>query len=293
MTSPLPAAIAERLESAGFLDAPAKAIAKQVRSLIPAGPVKDALSGVPIGHALHPLLTDVPIGTWTSATVLDLVGGADSDTAARRLIGTGLLATAPTVVSGWSDWADAEPADAGVRRAGLAHAACNVGAVALMLGSLAARRAGATGRGKLLSLTGMGLLGAGGWIGGHLSYAQGVGVDTTVFDPGPDEWTATGVRSDALTEDAPRCVLVGEVPVLLVRHQGALRALHNRCSHRAGSLADGDVAGGTVTCPLHGSVFALDDGSVRRGPSAYPQPAFDVREVTDGEVEVRRRVPAA
>jgi nitrite reductase/ring-hydroxylating ferredoxin subunit/uncharacterized membrane protein len=293
MTSPLPSAVAERLESADALDGPAKAIGKKVRDLIPGGPAKDALSGVFMGHALHPLLTDVPIGTWTSATLLDLAGGADSDTAARRLIGAGLLAAAPTIVTGWSDWADAEPADDGVRRAGFVHAAVNAAAVTLMLGSLAARRSGATGRGKLLSLAGMGLLGAGGWIGGHLSYAQGVGVDTTAFDPGPIEWTSTGVRSGDLAEDRPRCVLVGEVPVLLVRHQGALRALHNRCAHRAGSLADGEVADGAVVCPLHGSVFALEDGSVRRGPSPYPQPAFDVREVTDGELEVRRRTVAA
>ena len=288
MTSPLPSALAERIESAAVLDAPASAIGKKVRELIPGGPVKDALSGVPIGHALHPLLTDVPIGTWTSAVVLDVVGGPDSETAARRLIGAGLLAAAPTFVSGWNDWADAEPARSGVRRAGIVHAACNGVAAVLMLGSLAARRSGATGRGKALSLAGMGLLGAGGWLGGHLSYAQGVGVDTTAFDPGPEEWTSTGLRADDLADGRPRCVLAGEVPVMVVRDDGRLRALHNRCSHRGGSLADGEVADGAVTCPLHGSVFALDDGSVRRGPSAYPQPVLAVRVVSDGEVEVRR-----
>ena len=112
----------------------------------------------------------------------------------------------------------------------------------------------------------MSLLGAGGWLGGHLSYAQGVGVDNTVFDEGPDDWTATGLRDGDLQADRPRCVTAAGVPVLVVRSGGELRALHNRCTHRGGSLAEGEVSDGTVTCPLHGSVFALADGSVERGP---------------------------
>ena len=54
---------------------PAKTIGKAVRDAVPAGPVKDALSGIWLGHALHPLLTDLPIGTWTSAVLLDWLGG--------------------------------------------------------------------------------------------------------------------------------------------------------------------------------------------------------------------------
>jgi nitrite reductase/ring-hydroxylating ferredoxin subunit len=75
---------------------------------------------------------------------------------------------------------------------------------------------------------------------------------------------------------------------MVVRDGGTIRALHNRCTHRGGSLADGEVADGAVTCPLHGSVFALDDGSVRRGPAPYPAPRFEARVVSGGEVEVRR-----
>ena len=71
------------------LDAPAKRVASVVRSLLPGGPVKDALSGTLLGHPAHPLLTDVPIGSWTSAVMLDWIGGSDSRTAARRLRGRG------------------------------------------------------------------------------------------------------------------------------------------------------------------------------------------------------------
>jgi nitrite reductase/ring-hydroxylating ferredoxin subunit/uncharacterized membrane protein len=292
MPSPLPTTVADRLESMQALDPPAGVIGKAVRDAVPRGPVKDALSGTWLGHALHPLLTDLPIGTFTSALLLDFLGGAGARDAADRLIAIGLAAAPATFATGWNDWADTEPANDGVRRTGLVHAALNGTAVGLMAASLAARRRGARGRGKLLGLAGASLLGAGGWIGGHLSYAQGVGVDTTVFDPGPEDWTGTGIREPELDDGRPRCADVAGVPVLVVRHGGVLRALHNRCTHRAGSLADGEVADGAVTCPLHGSVFSLEDGSVRRGPAPYPQPRFEARTASaGGEVEVRRVAP--
>ncbi len=285
MTSPLSRAVAERLESLQSLDPPAQAIGKAVRSAIPGGPVKDALSGTWLGHPLHPLLTDVPIGAYTSAVILDVLGEGD---AATKLIAVGLAATPSVLITGWSDWADAETGNAPVRRTGILHAAVNGTATGLMAASLAARRNGARGRGRLLSLAGLGLIGAGGWLGGHLSYARGVGVDTTVFDPGPESWTATDVADADLTDGRPTCALAAGVPVLLVREGAEIRALHNRCTHRGAPLAEGNFAAGTITCPWHGSVFSLADGSVRRGPAAYPQPAFDAR-VTGGQIEVRRR----
>ena len=146
------------------------------RALIPHGAPKDVLSGAWLGHALHPILTDIPIGAWTSSVLLDWTGGKDSQSAADRLILTGVLAAGATVATGWSDWADAEPASAAVRRSGLVHAAANATATALMIGSLRARKRGARGRGRLLSLAGSAALGAGGWLGGHLSYTLGAGV---------------------------------------------------------------------------------------------------------------------
>src|SRR3954452_6018059 len=110
--------VARAIEGAAALDAPAKALAKGVRGVLSPGPVKDALSGTWLGHALHPLLTDTVIGTWTSASLLDVLGGDGSDKAARRLVGLGIVFAGPTVVTGLSDWADTEVGDAGVRRAG-------------------------------------------------------------------------------------------------------------------------------------------------------------------------------
>jgi uncharacterized membrane protein len=173
--SPLNARAA-RLESLEALDGPGRTAGRTVRALIPRGTPKDALSGAWLGHALHPMMTDIPIGAWTSSVLLDWIGAKDSRSASDRLILAGLLAAGLTIATGWSDWADVEQRDAAVRRAGLVHAGANATATALMLGSYLARRRGARGRGKLLSLAGSTALGAGGWLGGHLSYTLGARV---------------------------------------------------------------------------------------------------------------------
>lgn len=286
MLRPLASALAERIESLDFLDAPAKVVGKAVRDAVPPGAVKDALSGVSLGHPLHPLLTDIPIGTWTSAVILDLVGGRDGRKGAERLIAAGLVATPATIATGWSEWADTEPGSDEVRRSGFVHAGLNAVATGLFVASLGARRRGNLGRGRLLSFAGISLVGASGWLGGHLAYAQGVGVDTTVFDSGATDWTRAAEESQ-LVEGRPLCVRVDGDAVLLVRQSGRLHALADRCVHRGGALHEGEVGDGTITCPLHGSCFSLEDGSVLRGPAAYPQPRFETR-VRDGAVEVRR-----
>jgi nitrite reductase/ring-hydroxylating ferredoxin subunit/uncharacterized membrane protein len=275
----------ERLEHAEALDPPAETVAKFVRDTVPAGPVKDALSGTWLGHALHPLLMTVPMGTWLSAVLLDWFGGEDAEGAADRLITAGLLGTAPTTVTGWTDYADTTVGSARARRVGIVHAASNITAISLFLASRVARAQGDRARGKALALAGFGALTAGGYLGGHLSYAQGVGVDTTVFDAYPSEWTRALDEAE-LQEGRPRHVQVGDLPVMLVRTGGRLYALVDRCAHRGGPLSDGEIADGCVTCPWHGSRFRLEDGSVERGPAAYPQPRLETR-VNGGAIEVR------
>src|SRR4051794_34631864 len=115
--------LVDRVESPAALDPPGKALAARVRGLIRPGPVKDALSGTWLGHAVHPMLTDVAIGPLLCATLLDLPGGDDAGRARRRLVTMGIAASPPTALTGVNDWADTEPADDGVRRAGLVHAA--------------------------------------------------------------------------------------------------------------------------------------------------------------------------
>jgi len=277
--------LAERVGAATSLDGPAEAVAGWIRGIVPRGPVKDALSGTPLGHALHPLLTDLPIGTWTSATLLDVVGGRAARPAAERLIATGILAAVPTAASGLNDWADTTPADDTVRRTGAVHAVANVAALALYAASLAARRADRHSRGVALGLAGVGALTVGGHLGGHLSYAKAVGVDRTAFEAGPDEWEE--VYDDAaLPEGELRHAELDGRPIVLARRHGQVHALADTCAHRGGALSDGDLVGDCVECPLHGSRFRLSDGSVERGPSAYPQPRYDVR-VENGRIALR------
>ena len=273
------------LASLEALDAPARSIGKAVRRAIRPGPLKDALSGSWLGHALHPLLTDVTIGTFTSALMLDWLGGEESRPAARRLIGLGLLSTAPTVTSGYSDWADTEVASTSVRRIGIVHAATNATAASLFAASWAERRRG--GNGRLLALAGGGALAAGGYLGSHLTLAEGVGVDQTVFEAGVDEWTP--VLADAeLSDGRARCVEADGTAVMVVRRAGTVYALSDHCSHRGGPLHEGTFDGFTVRCPWHDSVFDLRDGALVHGPAAYPQPAWETR-VREGRIEVRRR----
>ncbi len=169
--------VVERVEAASALDAPGETVAKTVRGVLSPGAVKDAISGTWLGHALHPMLTDVVIGSFTSATMLDLFGGKKSAQASERLIAIGIAAYGPTALTGVSDWADSEPGDDAVRRVGLVHAGSNAVALALYAASLRARRRGARGKGIALGGAGAGVLGFAGYLGGHLTLAKGVGVD--------------------------------------------------------------------------------------------------------------------
>src|SRR5918999_4212108 len=224
--SPVLASVAERLTGVTAIDKPAKAIGKTVRELTAPAEVKEALSGTWLGHPVHPLLIALPIGSWSSAVTLDWLGGDDAETSADALIGAGLVAAAPTFATGWNDWADAESASDPVRRLGLTHAVTNGTASALFVSSLAARATGNRGRGKLLALAGMGALTVGGWLGGHLTYAKGVGVDMTVREKYPDTWTAV-LADAALGEAESRKVAVEGVDIMLARWHGEVHALSN------------------------------------------------------------------
>jgi nitrite reductase/ring-hydroxylating ferredoxin subunit/uncharacterized membrane protein len=266
------------------LDAPAGKILGVLSRTIKPGRARDVLSGTFLGHALHPLLTDVPIGTWTSALILDLSGGPRAQPAARRLIGVGVLAALPTATTGWVEWADSAKTRTSTRRVGVVHAAANVTALSLYTASYLARRRG--GDGRALALAAASALAVGGHLGGHLSYVHGEGVAVTTFEDGPHEWTPT-IPETAVTEGSMTCTEADGVPVLIARQGGRLHALANRCNHRGGPLHEGELSDGCVTCPWHGSRFALDDGAVDRGPASSPQPVFATR-VLDGLIEVRQ-----
>jgi hypothetical protein len=169
----------QRLEDADALDAPVRALEPSIRAVFGTGTRASVLRGDWLGHAVHPLLTDLVIGTWTSATVLDLVGGTESSAAARRLVATGLLAAGPTAWTGWAEWSAAGPRD---KRVGLVHAVTNGVAIGVYTASWAARRRGRHGSGAGLALLGAAVSGAGAYLGGHLAAARKVGSRNPAFD---------------------------------------------------------------------------------------------------------------
>ena len=282
--------LVSQIESTEAIDAIAQTAGKKARDAFGRGQLKEALSGTWLGHAVHPMLTDVVIGSFTSASLLDLLAPDSDGRASERLIGVGLLAYLPTAATGVNDWADTEPVDDGVRRVGIVHAASNAVGATFYAASLRARRRGARGFGAALGLVGMSVMMAGGYLGGHLSLTKGVGPDQTVFDPGPTDWKPAADAS-LLTDNRPVRVVVDDTPVLLLQQGANIYAIHDRCSHRGCSLSDGEVKDDEVVCSCHGSRFSLRDGAVKHGPATASQPAFQVR-VQDGRIEVRRLNPA-
>jgi nitrite reductase/ring-hydroxylating ferredoxin subunit/uncharacterized membrane protein len=272
----------KRLERAEALDEPAEKLVKVVGPATRPRMVKNALSGTWLGHRFHPLMVPLPIGFWTGALLFDLIATRRARWAADTLVGAGIVAAVPTAAAGLSDWADAEP-DA--RRVGLVHASCNTLALLCYSSSLVARLLGRRKAGVGLGLAGATAISVGGYLGGHLSYVQAVGVEKKRFAGGPSSWTPVLDAAD-LGEGAPRVVRAGDTEVLLYRDGTGLHALWASCTHECGPLAEGRFADGNVTCPWHGSTFRLADGKVVRGPAASSQPVFETR-VTDGKVEVR------
>ncbi len=161
-----------RLEDAAALDTPVQALEPAIRAVFGTGTRGSVLRGDWLGHAVHPVLTDLVLGTWTSATLLDLFGGADSAVPARRLIGTGLLAVGPTAWTGWAEWSEAGPRE---KRVGLVHAVTNGLAISIYAASWVARHRGRHGSGARLALAGAAVSGFGAYLGGHLAAARNVG----------------------------------------------------------------------------------------------------------------------
>ena len=170
------------LEEATALDGPVQTLEPHIRAWFGSGTRGSVLRGDWLGHALHPVLTDVVIGTWTSASVLDLFGGKDSSAAAQRLVGTGLVAVGPTAWSGWAEWSLAGPRE---KRVGLVHAVTNGLAIGIYTASWVARVRGRHGAGARLALAGATVAGVGGYLGGHLAGARHVGSHHAAYEEEP------------------------------------------------------------------------------------------------------------
>jgi len=282
-----PANLAGRLEDAETLDRLAQPLTRAVRHGLSSGAKADALHGVWLGQPVHPALTTLPLGFWTSATVLDFVPG--NGRASRVLLALGLAGTLPAAAAGFADWSSLHREQ---QRVGLVHAASGAGASALFAASLLARIAGRDGGGRLLALGGLAAVTTGGFLGRHLAFGLGAGASHA--EP-VAHLTALGWHDLCRVYELPDGRLarrkLGYLTLTVLRQGADVLALADQCAHLGGPLHQGrltdDGDGPCVTCPWHGSTFRLMDGTVVHGPATARQPAFDTRVIEGGMVQVR------
>ncbi|HEX5199132.1 MAG TPA: Rieske (2Fe-2S) protein [Actinoplanes sp.] len=274
-----------RLEEAHALDPVSDKLQAAVQAVAKPQRLRDVLHGTWLGHPLHPVLVQLPVGSFVSAAILDLLPGRSRS--ATALIGAGVAGAVPAVAAGWLDWSQLTKDQ---RRVGLVHATANAVAVGLYATSLVARLRGRTARGKAFSFAGLTVAGLGAYLGGHLSYAQSAGVNQAAPElvRVPGEWTEVASLAD-LPDGRPVVRKAGEVPILVFRRGDRVSAMIERCGHETGPLGEGEITGAgadaCVVCPWHGSVFRLTDGAVMHGPAASAQPMLRTR-LRDGRVEV-------
>jgi nitrite reductase/ring-hydroxylating ferredoxin subunit/uncharacterized membrane protein len=243
-------------------------------------PIRDVLDGVWFGNPLHPALTDVPIGAWTAAFVLDLAGSDSADDALK----VGILGAVPAALTGLNDWSHLKD-DA--RRIGTIHALLNGTSLTLNVASLAARRGGLRRFGRLLSGVAYAGTLVSAHLGGHLSFGLGVRVNRTAFESPRDRFAPVCEESELNGGKLVGVELEGESVVLSRSEEtGEVCAIAATCSHLGGPLDEGKREGDTVVCPWHGSRFDLCSGEVRGGPAVYPQPRYETR-VRAEKVEIR------
>ena len=247
--------------------------------------LRNFLHGTWLGHPLHPAITDVPVGAWTAATVLDvyeLSTGHDSFAPAADLaVGLGLIGATGAAITGLNDWnyTFEKP-----RRVGALHAVINIAATACYLGSWWRRRNGCRQAALTTSFVGYALAVAGAYLGGHLVYNERIGVNHAPEEL-PKKFTPV-LKESELKENVMCKAEANGIPVLVVKSGGRIFVMAEKCSHLGGPLSEGEFDDRTVTCPWHYSKFRIDDGSIVAGPATYRQPCFEVR-LRDGQIEVR------
>jgi nitrite reductase/ring-hydroxylating ferredoxin subunit/uncharacterized membrane protein len=285
--------IAQQLEKLareqGWLDEVADRLQPALRELFDAsGPaVRNALYGTWLGHPLHPAIVSLPLGAWSMAVTLDALESLGErhngfKAAADAAVGFGVLSAVAAAAAGMADWKET---NGEARRVGMVHAALNTAGLALFAKSWLLRQSDERSAAHWTARLGIGAALASAILGGDLVYGYHIGVNHAETEGLPDDFVPVLPDSE-LVEGASRRVMVQGVPVLVARLSGRVVAIGERCSHLGGPLSEGPIDDGIVTCPWHGSRFALDDGRVIEGPATFPEPSFEAR-VRNGQIEVR------
>ncbi len=284
MESSWPARLLGPLEEQEWLDRLGDKVMEVLDPLLKhpqAPPVMDFLHGRWLGHALHPVLSDLPIGLWTAALVLDVFGASKS---AGLINAFGSAAAVATAATGMADYTAMHGRD---RRLAMLHGLLNVGGLGLQLMSLGARLRFRRGAALRLSLMGYSVSSAAAFLGGELVFGRGQAVNHDAWTAGPENWTAV-LPAAELAEGQGRGVQVDGRTVLVYRDASGVHAMEDACAHAGGPLHEGEIKAGIVTCPWHGSQFRLADGAVCRGPATFPQLRLQAR-IRNGQLEVRGR----
>jgi len=272
------------------LDQIAEPLSKAIRGAYEsAGPLgheaKNALHGVWLGHPLHPVFTDIPIGAWTTALALDAAanGNAGMRQAATFAIGVGLAGAVGSALTGLTDWSET---DGQSRRTGLVHGLLNITATSLMTAAYVRRRSNGQSGGRTCAWLGYAIAVGAAYLGGDLVYSQRIGVTHAAMEE-PESFTEIAKSAEVPAGSMTRA-RKGSLDVLLARQGSRLCALAHPCAHMGGPLSEGTLKQNSVVCPWHGSEFDLDDGRVINGPATQNQPSLVVREEA-GAIEVKGR----
>jgi nitrite reductase/ring-hydroxylating ferredoxin subunit/uncharacterized membrane protein len=252
----------------------------------PIRPIKDLLNGRWLGHPLHGVLTDVPIGILFLVIVFDVVG---QRTAADWALVFGVLAIVAAAVAGLADYTDT---DGTARTRATLHGTIMVVTLAIYLVSIGLRTVGPADRtaAVIVSIVGFLALSAGAFVGGDVVYVLGNMVSRHAFRGPGTQWVSLDLPDGTVLEEGvPTKAKAGLNTLALVKVGDTVHALHDVCAHAGGSLSRGKFVDGCLECPLHASRYRVTDGYATRGPTVYDQPAYEVRRTQGGAWEARRR----
>lgn len=257
----------------------------------PIRPLKDFLNGTWLGHPLHAVLTDAPIGIFTAVIVLDVL---DLRIAADVTLVLGVLSMAAAALAGLADYSDT---DGTPRTRATLHGTLMVVGLLVYLASLAVRASGPIDRVVpiALSIVGFVIVSAGAYVGGDVAYVLGNMINRHAWRGAGTKWLPIELPAGGdiggdlmkLPESTPTKARLGINNLVLIRQGEAILALHEQCAHAGGPLSEGSIVDGCIECPWHGSRYRLGDGHLRRGPSVYDQPTYEVRR-SEGGWEARR-----
>ena len=253
------------------------------------------------GHPIHPALIPFPFAFLTGALVFDAAAlfleRPAFWTTGGHLLVAGVVMGLVAAVPGFVDYLYTVPPKSGGKQRATQHMIVNVSAVFLFVVAWFLRRGSTEPELTVpaLELVAVGLLTAGGWMGGTLVNRNQFGVDHSYAREG--RWQEQSIeakpgtavvvaKAGDLEVDQMKLLRLDGRRIVLARTEQGHVAFDDRCSHVGGSLAGGTMICGTVQCPWHGSQFDVRTGKVKAGPATDGIKTYAVEEA-QGEVRLK------